>query len=442
MNEILVTLNTAQSLATVVEVVRNPLKGLRKMRDFGDIVKLGVGKSEIYLINNPDTIVSLADPDAKLGKDTRDIRLFREILGESIFTMDSGSAWRARRMLAAPSLHAKAVEGYKEAINVVTEQTFNEWESSPSRDGLLVINDLRTEFECLALKIGLVSLFGKRVNRTTSLELNQAINQSLTFASRMVRSLGWQHEVGKLARGISHLGDFGRRKVSNFLDELIESAEIGKDDNLLKALVSAHSSDPNNYSRSDLYNDLRLLLITSYISTAQSLVWSVSDLSKKPEIAALIGEEASTDLVAKSLTPAPLVVSSYKESLRLHPPLWLFLRKTNQSLQISDDFSLPAGATLIISPYLVQTDERNWVNAQEYDPMRFLEYVPRKGTYIPFGFDSRSCMGAAFSMAEGPLVLSKFFERYRVVNLDHPAGEETEAILKPKGNVRVELQRV
>jgi len=103
------------------------------------------------------------------------------------------------------------------------------------------------------------------------------------------------------------------------------------------------------------------------------------------------------------------------ESLRLYPPAWLFARQTTEALEV-EGYAVPAGVTVLVSPYAIQRNPRYWQNALIFDPERF---APERASehhnlqFIPFGSGTRMCIGRGFALMEAKLVLATLAQRFR-----------------------------
>jgi cytochrome P450 len=72
---------------------------------------------------------------------------------------------------------------------------------------------------------------------------------------------------------------------------------------------------------------------------------------------------------------------------------------------------------------LVQGDEQNFPQVDEFRPDRFLgDNPPAPGTWIPFGGGTRRCIGAGFSLLEATEILRAALTRYHV----HPVRPHPE----------------
>ncbi|RYG00747.1 MAG: cytochrome P450, partial [Caulobacteraceae bacterium] len=85
-----------------------------------------------------------------------------------------------------------------------------------------------------------------------------------------------------------------------------------------------------------------------------------------------------------------------------------------------------AGATVLISPWVLHRHETLWEAPEEFRPERFLPENRKaidRWTYIPFSAGPRVCIGAAFAMNEAMIALATILK-----------GAEVEAVssLEPR----------
>ncbi|HZN95555.1 MAG TPA: cytochrome P450, partial [Myxococcales bacterium] len=129
------------------------------------------------------------------------------------------------------------------------------------------------------------------------------------------------------------------------------------------------------------------------------------------------------------------------ESMRLYPPAWLIAREA-----INDDalggFHVPAGSTVLASPWVLHRDPRFWgPDPEAFRPERFLGKEPVAGTFIPFAAGPRACVGNHFALLELHVVLGRILERFE---LRPGTGEELRPLprvtLRPDRPVQMYLR--
>src|SRR5207249_3994804 len=108
------------------------------------------------------------------------------------------------------------------------------------------------------------------------------------------------------------------------------------------------------------------------------------------------------------------------------------------------DWLVPAGTTVITSPYVIQRDTRWHPEPRRFDPDRF---APARRTnwsafvYFPFGGGPKQCLGDEFAPFEAVLLLASVGRRWRLRAVDgRPVRPAVLATLKPAGGLRLRLE--
>jgi cytochrome P450 len=159
------------------------------------------------------------------------------------------------------------------------------------------------------------------------------------------------------------------------------------------------------------------------------------------EISDVLGDRVPVVADLPRLKYASMVV---QEALRLYPPVWVIPRDA-----IEDDciggHRIPAGSTVMLSPYVTHRHPDFWENPEAFDPERFLPARSKdrpRHAYFPFGGGPRLCMGADMATMEVMLIMVMVVQRFRL-HLVSCHREEPECILDmiPRHRVRATLQR-
>jgi cytochrome P450 len=126
------------------------------------------------------------------------------------------------------------------------------------------------------------------------------------------------------------------------------------------------------------------------------------------------------------------------EALRLYPPGYVIGRETVRCCEIGG-YSIPTGATLFMSQWVMHRDPRFYEQPNAFIPERWekgqCERLPRFA-FFPFGGGPRICIGSRFAMMEATLVLATVLRRFRLVaTSDQPIRALPLVTLRPQGGV-------
>jgi cytochrome P450 family 135 len=148
------------------------------------------------------------------------------------------------------------------------------------------------------------------------------------------------------------------------------------------------------------------LLVAGHETTAALLAWALQELAAHPRLQERLaeGQEGLADAVVQ-------------ETLRLHPPVPLVLRRLRRPMRLAGR-DLPEGATVAPCALIVHRRPDLWERPREFRPERFMDGRAPAGTLFPFGGGVRRCIGASFATFEARIVLEEVVSRFRL----EPAG--------------------
>ena len=218
-------------------------------------------------------------------------------------------------------------------------------------------------------------------------------------------------------------------KRSKFFDEAVEGiverrraavrggAEPPRD--LLTLLLAARDPETGDgLPEAKIRANIVTFINAGHETTANALTWTLYLLSRSPEWRERAEEEASSVFDPErpaSLEGCTVLRAVLDEALRLYPPVAILSREA-----IRDDTILghrvPAGTIVLISPYVLHRRRGLWDHPDAFDPSRFLgerrDHIDRFA-YIPFGAGPRVCIGMAFAMQEGIVLLAHLLRAFR-----------------------------
>ena len=180
----------------------------------------------------------------------------------------------------------------------------------------------------------------------------------------------------------------------------------GRDDVLSRLLRVGTTDGEVPLTDTEMRDQLVTLMLAGHETTASALSWTLHELGRNP------------DVLAKALIAADTGDDAYleaclKESMRVHPIID-FVARTLQSDQVIGGRNIPKGTTVTPSIMLSHSREASFADSHVFSPERFLVDKIAPNTWIPFGGGVRRCIGAAFSLMEGTVVLRAVLQRYSV----------------------------
>jgi len=221
-------------------------------------------------------------------------------------------------------------------------------------------------------------------------------------------------------------------------------------DDLLQMLLEARDEETGEgMDDIQLRDEAMTMFLAGHETTANALTWSLLLLSRYPQTARKLADEAGDVLGDRSATAADLPKLEHarralSESMRLYPPVWVIGRSPSEDVRF-DGYPVPRGSLIFISPYVTQRHPKFWEDPEGFDPDRFApekQKAMHRFQYFPFSAGPRMCIGMGFAMMEGQLLLATMMRRYRFdVQPGHPIEPEPLITLRPKYGLSVRVHR-
>lgn len=211
--------------------------------------------------------------------------------------------------------------------------------------------------------------------------------------------------------------------IHSELDRIAE--EVLKDDepSLLKAMTI------KGEDKSFIRDQLKAFMFAGYDTTASSLIFATYLVAAHASAQSEIAAEAARmpKLNYDSLRKSVLIQSAYKEALRLYPSAYFLPRESNQD-DVMGGVKIPKGSQVFLSVRHIQRHPDYFDRPDEFIADRFVGELKHPFSFLPFGGDSRICIGAPLAKLEASLVLQRLCERYEMRPADS-APPEIEALI-------------
>jgi cytochrome P450 len=423
---------------------RDPVKLVTDAARLGRVVRLDL-PGRTFLVTHPTDVKHvLQDNHQNYCKGWVFDRI-KPYWGDSLLTAD-GPTWRRQRHRVQPSFKRERTAGFAPLITRRTEEMLTRWEQVASARGELRVYDEMTQ---LALVIIGDVLFGLDMWADVP-EMSGAARTALAVLKTRVAALAplplW------VPTPDNRRFNRAMRVLHRYIDEILQRTRDAGDQapGFLKMLIEARDPEGGSpMTERQLHEEILGMLQQGHDTVGEALAWLWYLLSLHPqaerrlfdEIDSVIGSRVPVAADLPRLTYANMVL---QEAMRLYPPVWVIPRDAINEDRIGS-FPIPAGSTILLSPYLTHRHPDVWDNPEAFDPDRFqpgrCQERPRHA-YFPFGGGPRLCMGADMATMEMLLIVVMVAQRFRLALV---AGhrEEPECILDmvPRHGVRATLRR-
>jgi cytochrome P450 len=428
---------------------RDKLGFIQSLTRYGDVARYRVAHLTWYQINHPDGVRRvLQENNRNYGKGSLTRGIFKPVLGEGLLTSE-GALWLRQRRLMQPVFHKRSVAAFGTLMTQETLAVLERWRPAAQNGTPL---DVPAEMARLTLDIATASLFHAHVGEEPG-AIARAVNT-------LVEDLGYRFEVPfypppRVPTPRNRRRRAALRTVDRAVYKIIAERRSGggEEDDLLALLMGARDEETGEaMDDRQLRDEVITLFLAGHETTANALSWAFYLLATHPEAEEKLREELAdvlgVDGGIRTPTLEDLPRLAYTkmvvdETLRLYPPAWI----TNRQAVAEDEIlghPIPAGAFVMLSPYVLHRHPDYWERPDAFDPERF---APGQGNgrprfaYFPFGGGPRQCIGQSMALVEAQLVLATVLGRCRLRPAsDEPVEAEALATLRPRGGLPMTVE--
>ena len=408
-------------------------------RQYGNIFYYRVFHRHIYFLNHPDLVKDVLVTNYQNFIKGEAIRFNRRMFGNGLIA-NEGSSWLQQRRLIQPAFHRERIDSYGDTMVAYAERMIATWREGEERD-------IHRDMMHLTLEIVTKTLFNVEI-------AGERDHIAVALNSLMELSSGARMLMPPLLRRTPTPSNLRYLQAARRLDDIVyslirERRASGKIfGDLLSTLLEARDEAGTAMPDKQLRDEVMTILLAGHETAAVSLSWIWYLLAQNPDVEQKLYAELSHVLNGRSPAVADLSELRYtervvKEAMRLYPPVWALVRNLINDCEIGG-YRIPAGASVIMSPWVMHRDPQHYDEPERFNPDRWLDERTgaAKFTYFPFGAGPRSCIGSSFAMMEAVLVLATIAQRYKIaVVQDRPIEPLPTITLRPKHGVRALITR-
>lgn len=423
---------------------RDSIGFLKKIAaEYGDIVHFTFGPIQVVLLNHPDYIKEVLTTQHHLFVKGRPLEMAKELLGEGLLTSE-GEFHKRQSRLIQPAFHRTMIESYAAAMTACTARHTSGWQ-----DGMVV--DMKDEMTQLSIAIAGKTLFDADTEKD-AVEIGEALDIATSLFGRI--PLPFSEWLLKLPIPSTMRFFKAKKRLDDTIYNMINERRRNPKDNgdLLSLLLRSNEETVDGaggMSDQQVRDEAMTLFLTAFDTTSTALTWTWYLLSQHPEVEAEMHEEI--DRVLNGRLPAMDDIPELKftrmvlgESMRLYPPSYVIPRQALKDFPVGQ-YVVPAGAIVLLSPYLIHRDPRFHPDPEKFDPRAWDKHVQgqqSKYEYFPFSRGPRACIGEPFAWMQGSVVLATIAQSWRVKLVpDHPVELLPLINLRPKHGMKMTLHR-
>lgn len=419
---------------------------VRARERYGEVVHYQIAGRQIYLLCHPDDVRYVLVDNARNYTKGRGLAKAKPLLGEGLLTSE-GEFWLRQRRLAQPAFHRQRIAGLGTIMTDETQKLLHRWDAI-SRYGSAF--DVAEDMMQLTLSIVSRAMFNTALTADDIATVSEAFPPLLRWARERVTAVFDFTEHLPTPQNRQRVR-YGRQLDGIAYRIIRERRSAGAQHyDLLSMLMEARDEETGTgMTDRQIRDEIMTIFIAGHETTALLLSWTWAMLSRHPDVRQHVEAEIDEVLGGRVPTAAdvqrlPYLGRVINEVLRLHPPVWAVLRSPIADDRVSH-YTLRAGSTVIVSPYVTHRHPSFWPNPEGFDPDRFQPEASRSRhcyAFFPFGGGQRLCIGNNFAQMEATLITAMVCQRYQV-NLvsGHPIEPELGFTMRIRGGLPVRLVR-
>ncbi|MEV8533125.1 cytochrome P450 [Streptomyces sp. NPDC051211] len=404
-------------LGHTLPLLRDPHSFLTSLPAFGDLVRIRIGPSIAIMICDPELTRQVLLDDRTFDKAGLVLDRVAEVLGDGMATCPH-SRHRRQRRLAQPAFHPSRFPDYTQTMREQADLMVDTWRDGQVLDVLPAMVSLTACTTAEALFKGSLPPHAQR----------QVIDDIITLPKGIYRRAISPHTLNRVPTPGNRRYRRARTRLRQTVDGIViaRQAEGTDHGDLLSALLATR-----NFGAVDGHDDLALTdaeisdqAITFFLggveTAASALAWSLHLLGQHPAVTSRLQAEIDAVIAGESVSYEHLAELTYTrqiltETLRLRPPIWISTRVTSVDTNLGGH-PIPAGTTIIYSPYLIHHRNDLYDNPEHFDPDRWDEtrMTPQRSALVPFSGGPRKCIGDNFAIAEAIIALATIYARWQL----------------------------
>jgi cytochrome P450 len=460
---------------------RHRLALLRNASATGGLSRMRFLYRWVLIVSSPESAREVLVDEAASFEKAPGVRvLLKGLAGDGLFTSE-GAHWKSQRRLMSPLFHHSQLAAYTTAMNDVARHAV-----AGLRDGESL--DLSRLMTRITMGVVGATLFGAETFESAD-SLGEALTTTLQWVDDNLASnyltlqLSLAEALEKLRPRVppvlEELQDRlhaalrspvllpgsrdatlneAVRTLDRFVEKMIAerraNVPVGERVDLMTKLLLARDGEGEGSGHGEGMTDVQVrdeamtLFVAGHETTANALSWAFYLLARDPVARARVQAEADA-FGPEGVTqydPAKLAYTTrvFKEALRMYPPLIMLGRRSTAPFTLAGE-QYPAGVVCFVNTYGLHHDPSVWPDPDRFDPDRFLpeaEAARHKGAWMPFGVGPRVCIGNAFALMEGPIVMATLMRNLHVdINPARVIEPDAFATLRPKGGVPAVVRR-
>lgn len=378
---------------------------------------------KLFMFGSPSVIVTspetcrrvLSDDDGfKPGWPLSTLKLIGE---KSFIGISSEEHKRLRRLTAAPVNGFEALTMYTKYIEENVIFSLNKWTTMGEIEFL-------TELRKLTFRIIMYIFLSSE-----SESVMESLEREYTTLNYGVRAMAIN-----LPGFAYHKALKARKNLVVIFQSIVDERRnqrkgsvLTKKKDMMDALLEVEDENGRKLSDEEIIDVLIMYLNAGHESSGHTAMWAAIFLHRHPEFFQMAKAEQEEIVRKRPPTQKGLTLKELREMEFLSKVIDETLRVTTFSLTVFREakrdiniggYTIPKGWKVLVWFRSVHLDPEIYPNPKEFNPSRWDGYIPKAGTFLPFGAGSRLCPGNDLAKLEISIFLHYFVLNYQMERLN------------------------
>ncbi|XP_077237127.1 ent-kaurenoic acid oxidase 1-like [Tasmannia lanceolata] len=379
------------------------------------------GIYKAFMFGSPSIMVTIPETCKQVLMDDEHFipgwpKATQDLIGRKSFTSISQEEHKwLRRLTSAPINGHEALSTYLEFIQDVVVSTLEEWAGMGEIEFL-------TELRKLTFRIITYIFLSSEVDHVM-----EALEREYTALNHGIRAMAINLPGFAFHRALK-----ARKKLVAILQSVVNERREKRARNVLvplakkdmmDALIDVEDENGRRLTDEEIIDVLIMYLNAGHESSGHIIMWTTVILHEHPEIFEKAKAEQEEIMRRRPATQKGLTLKEVKEMDYLSKVIDETLRVVNFSSMVFREatsdvnvsgYTIPKGWKVIVWLRPVHSDAEVHPNPKEFKPSRWDEYMPKAGSFIPFGGGSRLCPGNDLAKMEISIFLHYFLLSYQL----------------------------
>lgn len=283
-------------------------------------------------------------------------------------------------------------------------------------------------------------------------DLYQDLNDGMTIISVFAPNLPTKaHRARDVAR--AKIGKLFSRVIAERKKRQAANPDEVRPVDFLQTLIDSTYRDGRRLTDEEITGLLVSALFAGSHTSSGTSAWMGLMLLRNPELIPRLMEEQKEvtketggEITFESILKMDLMHSTFKETLRMFPPLILLMRLVKND-QTYKGYTIPKGDIAVVCPPVSHRLPEVYTNPDTFDPDRFFDKERGEGAgkheFMAFGGGRHSCLGERFAALQIMTVFSTLLRdfEFELLDKEEPRIDYTSIVAGPGNEINVRFRR-